>query len=181
MQTEDSPQARVFFALWPAPSVQSQLHALAMQYQQRCEARVMRVDTLHMTLLFLGSVQRAWLPRLAQAASQVSVPRFEMVLDNLSFWPHQRIAYATSQAELPMLNTLVSKLRQEVAVAGFTVENRGFTPHVTLLRHVQNGYMPESQVVTPILWPAESFVLVESVMTEQGASYPRLCDPFQLK
>lgn len=181
MSIESSAEARVFFALWPAPSVQRRLHALAMQYQQRCEARVMRVDTLHMTLLFLGRVQRAWLPRLAEVASQVAVPRFDMVLDSLSFWPHQRIAYATSQAELPMLNTLVTKLRQEVAAAGFAVENRGFTPHVTLLRHVENDHMQESQVVTPILWPAESFVLVESVMTEQGASYPLLCDPFQLK
>jgi len=153
---------------------------MAMQYQQLCEApRVMRADTLHMTLLFLGGLQRALLPHLVQAAARVSSPRLKIALDTLSFWPHQHIAYATSQAELPELNELVTQLRQEVSMAGFAVESRGFTPHVTLLRHVER--MPASQPFTPIVWHAESFVLVESVTTHQGAHYQPLCDPFQLK
>ena len=54
MQLKDSGVARVFFALWPEALVRQALHTLATEYQLRCEARAMRAETLHMTLLFLG-------------------------------------------------------------------------------------------------------------------------------
>lgn len=44
--------ARVFFALWPEVSIQGALHNIAKEYQARSAARVMRADTLHMTLCF---------------------------------------------------------------------------------------------------------------------------------
>lgn len=169
MHTKDSSVARVFFALWPEASVRRGLHTLATEYQPRCEARAMRADGLHMTLLFLGEVERAHLPQLMQAAGQVSVPPFEFVLERLSFWPHNRIGYAAPLAEVPALDQLITALQQGLAAAGFPIENREFKPHVTLLRHV--GHVLESQAITPIMWRVDSFVLVESVMTDRGVRY----------
>lgn len=172
MQTKDSSVAHVFFALWPEPSVRRALHTLATEYQPRCEARVMRADGLHMTLLFLGEVARAHLPQLMQAAGQVSVLPFEFVLERLSFWPHNRIGYAVPLAEVPALDQLITALQQGLAAAGFPIENREFKPHVTLLRHVRHTLEP--QAITPISWQVDSFVLVESVMTDRGVHYQTL-------
>ena len=172
MQLKDSGVARVFFALWPEALVRLALHTLATEYQLRCEARAMRAETLHMTLLFLGEVERARLPQLMQAADSVSVPPFGFVLERLSFWPHNRIANATSLAEVLALNQLVTALKQKLVAADFLFENHEFNPHVTLLRHV--GHVLESQTITPIMWWLDSFVLVESIMTDQGVRYQAL-------
>jgi 2'-5' RNA ligase len=167
--TKDSGVARVFFALWPEVSVRRALHRLATEYQAPCQARVMTADSLHMTLLFLGEVERSRLPQLIQTANKISAPAFEVVLERLSFWLHNRIAYATLRTEAPSLTQLVTTLQQEILAAGFVFESHEFNPHVTLLRRV--GHVLESQAITPISWWVDSFVLVESVRTEQGSRY----------
>lgn len=169
MQIKDSSEARVFFALWPKALIQRALHTLATEYQLRCEARAMRADTLHMTLLFLGEMERARLPQLMQAAGKVSVPSFGFALERLSFWPHNRIGYAAPPVEVPALNQLVMVLQQELLAADFQFNHREFNPHVTLLRNV--GHILESQTITPMMWWVDAFVLVESVMTDRGVRY----------
>lgn len=169
MQIKDSSEARVFFALWPKALIQRALHTLATEYQLRCEARAMRADTLHMTLLFLGEMERARLPQLMQAAGKVSVPSFGFALERLSFWPHNRIGYAAPPVEVPALNQLVMVLQQELLAADFQFNHREFNPHVTLLRNV--GHVLESQTITPMMWWVDAFVLVESVMTDRWVRY----------
>lgn len=169
MQIKRSDEARVFFALWPEASVRQALHRLAMEYQSPCEARVMSADTLHMTLLFLGEVARNCLPQLMQTADKVSIPAFGFRLESISFWQHNRIAYAAPLEKTPALDQLVAMLQQALTAVGFQFDHHEFKPHVTLLRNVR--YAPESQSITPIKWWADSFVLVESVTTELGASY----------
>ncbi|HYN55122.1 MAG TPA: RNA 2',3'-cyclic phosphodiesterase [Methylotenera sp.] len=168
-ELKNSGVVRVFFALWPEVLVRQALHTVAVEYQSLCKARAMGADTLHMTLLFLGEVERARLPQLIQTADKVSVPPFGIILERLSFWLHNRVAYATPQVEVPTLDQLVTSLRQELLEVGFPFENYEFNPHVTLLRRV--GHVLESQAITPIMWWVDSFVLVESVMTNQGVRY----------
>lgn len=166
---ENSSVARVFFALWPEELARQALHTIAMKYQLRCEARTMAADTLHMTLLFLGEIERVCLPQLMQTADNVSAPAFGFILERISFWQHNRIAYAAPLEKIPALAQLVTALEQELIAAGFWFDNHEFNPHVTLLRRV--GHALESQAITPIKWWVDSFVLVESVMTELGVSY----------
>lgn len=129
----------------------------------------MAADSLHMTLLFLGEIKRTRLLQLMQTADKVSVPPFGFVLDRLSFWQHNKIAYAALQLEAPALHQLASVLKQEILAAGFLFNSNQFTPHVTLLRNVK--HVLERQTITPVTWWVDSFVLVESVMTEQRAIY----------
>lgn len=161
--------ARVFFALWPEASVQQALHTLAVAYRPRCKARAMRADTLHMTLQFMGEVERARLPQLMLAAGKVSAAPLGFDLERILFWKHNRIAYAAPPDDVPALSQLVTTLKQELAAAGFLLKSEAFVPHVTLLRNVE--YVLEPQAITPIAWRADSFVLVESSITDKGSHY----------
>ena len=169
MQINNENKARVFFALWPEAAVRQALHALAKEFQTQCRARAMRADTLHMTLLFLGSVERKRLPQLMQAAARVSAAPFAFALERMSFWQHNRIAYAAPVEPVPALVQLAITLQQELVSTGFEFDKRDFNPHVTLLRNV--GQVLETQTVKPIIWQADTFVLVESVMTDRGIRY----------
>ncbi len=168
-EENNSSKARVFFALWPEAPVRRALHTLATEYESRCEARAIDADALHITLLFMGGVERARLPQLMQAAGNITVPPFGFKLEKLSFWPQNRIACATLPADVPALSQLVAALKQQLTAAGFLFENNEFIPHVTLLRNVDN--ILEPQAIQPIDWWVDSFVLAESTVTDQGSRY----------
>ncbi len=162
---------RVFFALWPAPAIQRQLHAVAKEYQAKCDARMMRAETLHLTLQFIGNIRRAQLPKLVAAANKATgTMPFRLELDALAFWKHNRIGYAALAASEPALEKLAATLQHALANAGFTAGNgAGFSPHVTLLRNVEHILTPQN--FTPVSWQVNAFVLVESAMTDQKAEY----------
>ncbi|MFZ3087595.1 MAG: RNA 2',3'-cyclic phosphodiesterase [Methylotenera sp.] len=169
IQIKDSNVTRVFFALWPEVSVRRLLYALAEEYQPRCSARIMQIDTLHMTLQFIGNIEHARLPQLIKAADRVQTPPFGLVLEKLSFWEHNRIAYATLNTKVPALDRLVTALRQELTTEDVLFDNSEFNPHVTLLRRVE--HIIEPQDIAPIRLWVDAFVLVESVTTSQGTHY----------
>ena len=169
IQIKDSNVIRVFFALWPEASVRRLLYALAGECQQKCGARIMHIDTLHMTLQFIGNIERARLPQLIKAADRVQMPPFGLVLEKLSFWEHNRIAYATLNTKVPALDRLVTALRQELTAEGISFDNSEFNPHITLLRRVEHIMEPRN--ITPIRWWADAFVLVESISTSGGTHY----------
>jgi 2'-5' RNA ligase len=161
---------RVFFALWPQAAIQRQLHTVAKKYQAKCDARLMRAETLHMTLQFIGNINRSQLPELISAADKVSaVPAFRLELNTLSFWKHNRIGYATLSASEPALETLAATLQHELTKVGFIADSTKFSPHVTLLRNVEHMLAP--QTFMPVTWQVNSFVLVESLTANQKTQY----------
>ena len=158
---------RVFFALWPEEPVRQALHALALAYQAPCGGRAMDAENLHLTLLFLGNLNRTCLPQLMACAGKVAVPAFEFALERVALWRH--IACMLPEIEVPALHRLHGALQDALEAAGIACESREFSPHVTLLRHVEQALVP--QRIKPVRWRANAFVLVESVTTDQGVRY----------
>jgi len=172
MKIKKSSTVCVFFALWPEATVRKALQMLTTEYKSQCTGRAINADDLHMTLQFMGEVERTRLPQLIQTTGKVSMPPFGFILNRLSFWPQNRIAYATLLTFVPALDQLVTALKRELSAAGFQLKKGEFIPHVTLLRQIEN--ILESQAITPIEWWADSFVLVESTVTDQGSRYQLL-------
>ena len=160
---------RVFFALWPNRLIQQQLHTIAKQLQPQCKGRVMRAETLHMTLQFIGNIPRSLLPRIISAADQIAAQPFAMQLAKTAYWKHNRIAYATLASNAPLLNDLVSSLKTALSEQGITYADQKFSPHVTLLRNAE--HKPQIEDFPPIEWQVDCFVLVESALSDQGAHY----------
>lgn len=168
--SKNADSVRVFFALWPAPAIQRKLHTIAKQYQVKCDARVMRTETMHMTLQFIGNIKRTRLPELIKAADKVSCPLpFALELDTLSFWKHNRIGYATCSTQIPALDKLVEALQQALTEANVIFDSSKFSPHVTLFRNVE--HILPAQSFKPVTWQVNSFVLVESVTTQHKTEY----------
>lgn len=165
----NSDEMRVFFALWPSSRIQQQLHTLAKQLRSQCQGRVMRAETLHMTLQFIGNIRRPELPKLLAAASKVSAQPFSIQLAKTAYWKHNHIAYATLNSHAPELDALVLALTTQLAAEGVIYTDSKFSPHVTLLRNVEHT-LP-TQDFAAIEWLVDSFVLVESKLTDQGAHY----------
>ncbi len=163
-------QARVFFALWPRQRERAALTAWQTDLHKLCGGRVMRADTLHATLVFLGEVAGHRLEALQLAAQEVAVDPFELCFDTARYWGHNHILFAAPSNVPPQLALLVSDLEQRLTKHRFRFEHRPYKPHVTLLRNVKwtDDDLPGMPAVH---WQNSSFVLVQSLRDEQGASY----------
>jgi RNA 2',3'-cyclic 3'-phosphodiesterase len=161
---------RLFFAVWPSDGERIALAAWQPPLRDLCGGRVMRTDTLHTTLVFLGEVAEHRLEALRLAAQEVSGRNFELNLTTAHYWGHNHIVYAAPQTTPPQLAELATELERSLREHHFRFEDRPYKPHVTLLRNAQwsDADLPPMPVVR---WQIGDFVLVQSLSDEQGARY----------
>lgn len=163
-------QVRVFFALWPGQPERTALASWQTELLPLCGGRVMRPETLHATLVFLGGVALHRLEALQLAAQEVAFEPFELRFETARYWGHNHIAFAAPGNVPPQLARLVDDLEQRLIRHRFRFERRPYKPHVTLLRHAQwsDAELPPMPAVC---WQISDFVLVQSLGDEQGARY----------
>lgn len=170
--------ARLFFAVWPEASCRHRLAATARNLTSVCGGRQMFTGNLHMTLLFIGAIDRSLIPALEAAASGLRVPSFEIALDRLDCFGHHRIACAAPGRVPEALSMLASQLREAVAATGIGFDRKPFVPHVTLLRNIDRSFA--ARTMPALAWHIGSFALVESIATERGVRY-RTLETWQLR
>jgi RNA 2',3'-cyclic 3'-phosphodiesterase len=159
----------VFFALWPDEDAAGRLAALARKMAHQSGGRAMRRETLHLTLAFIGSVDEQQLAHLRRVAGQISAPAFGLELDRVAWWRHNWIFWAGTAATPPALEALARDLSQGLRDAGFRLDKRPFAVHVTLVRNARAAGDAAEPVA--VAWPVREFLLVESVLQPQGATY----------
>lgn len=167
-----SPKARVFFALWPDAAARERLNRIAGEIRALRGGRRVRRETLHLTLVFLGDVVREALTELRECAAGVSGNGFAVSFDRLGCWRHNRIAYLTASRPPAELMDLVASLEAALHFAGFRFDRRSYQPHITLVREAD--CTKDTPAVEPIVWAARGFVLLESSLRPEGASYAEL-------
>jgi 2'-5' RNA ligase len=164
-----APGTRVFFALWPHPAVRDALAAAAVKAQAECAGRATPAAKLHVTLFFVGEIERARLGALEACAAAVRAERFTLDMDVLGYWRHNRIVWAGARQTPPALESLVSQLTANLALEGIAGEDRRYVPHVTLLRGARCA--PKNTSLDTPQWEVPAFTLVESVRAGGGVRY----------
>ena len=179
-QMGKGPTIRLFFALWPSAAGCAALSAWHSPLRKLCGGRVMRTDTLHSTLVFLGEVEESRLEAARLAAQGLNCRGFELKLTGAHYWGHNHIVYAAPEATPPQLVELVQELEAKLRMHHFHLEDRSYKPHVTLLRNAQwsDEQLPAMPAVS---WKFNDFVLVRSRRDEQGAPYYEVLARFPLQ
>ncbi len=158
---------RLFFALWPSRSVRDQIDALNQRIVLP-DARHLKPENLHITLLYLGTIEAAVQQAIVAEVDNIVVPSFDFMLNGIAHWCEPRILCLTvSQQPKPMLD-LVQALIEIVKPYPIFLHDRPYCAHVTMVRKAKQPYALE---VPPIHWEASEFVLVESCSTPDGIRY----------
>ena len=160
---------RLFFALWPDGRVREALAGLARQHHSRTGGRPVAPENLHLTLVFLGSVDRRARERLEQGAREVVGETFVLPLEHLGHWPRPRVLWSAPGESPAALLGLVRALRALSAHCGVEPETRPFSAHLTLARKVSRA--PRTGPHPVIRWPVAGFCLVRSHTLPGGARY----------
>ena len=132
----------------------------------------------HITLRFIGDIDRATAGEVADSLTRISRPGFEISLDGLGAFggrkPHALIAGVRGSARLAELQAEHERLMQRL---GLEPERRKYKPHVTVAR-LRGSSEPDvatylairGRFVTPP-FPVGRFVLMSSRDTRGGGPY----------
>lgn len=106
-------------------------------------ARWLPDENIHLTLAFIGEADRHGLAEIASALAGISAPKFEIRLKGCGFFGDRKPRALWVGVDVnDRLAHLQSKVEVALKRAGFALEKRKFTPHVTLA--YLNGVAPEA-------------------------------------
>lgn len=172
---------RAFFGL-PVPEAQrKQLGPyLAACAATAPEFRWTPSANLHLTVRFIGSVERALVDDVTDRLDELGLRAFELALGRLGTFKRGRLArvvWLQVGAGADQARELAVRIEAECVRAGLEPETRPFQPHLTLARaRPREGAnlpaLPDPPVLPP--WPADELVLYSSRLPRAGAVYEPL-------
>lgn len=170
---------RLFTALELPPEVrdevsrfQADLHALPFRRWQS-------VETLHVTLHFLGEVDPPMLDPLEATLRDGcrNFGAFRLHLDRLGAFPNMKrpqTLWLGIGGERERLSALEATLRPRVIAEGIPLELRRYSPHITLARNPREAFALPERAPMPLEWTVSELVLFQSSLQPRGAIHTPL-------
>jgi RNA 2',3'-cyclic 3'-phosphodiesterase len=157
---------RLFFALWPPAATAQALADWAREVCSTSGGRVTATDNIHLTLAFLGDADP---DKAIAAARRVRASRHHLPIDSAKYVRRNEMVWVGPATTPPALQDLVAQLHASLRAQSFTLEDRPFAAHVTLIRKARQ---PQSIPPLPrVEWPAKEFILVRSRTSSKGSTY----------
>ena len=165
---------RLFVAIRPPELVREQLLDLM---EGMPDMRWQSDEQLHLTLRFIGEVERPIAEDLATALQHVRFHRLSLSLDGVGkFEKHRNGALWAGVTPKDQLKALNAKVERACQSAGLAPERRAYHPHITLARWKGRAdrlgaWLERHSGLTSEAWEAEEFSLYESHLAREGAHY----------
>jgi RNA 2',3'-cyclic 3'-phosphodiesterase len=151
---------RLFFALWPDADMRRQLAEVAAKLTLPSLSPLVPSANYHLTVAFLGEVERARVAHLLKIGAAQRVPCFTVSLDATEFWARPKIVVTATQ-NIPLgLHSLWAGLHEATRLHHFadSGERPPLRAHITLARKVAQA--PVLQAMSPLKWSVSSFSLI---------------------
>ena len=163
---------RLFFSLIPEQGVRNQLTEVIRSFPIAKGAQPISSDRLHVTLLFLGNVDRNTFKWLEKKVVQIPIQSFTMQLDLYGYFKRSKVIWIGCSSCPSELNRLVNYLKSIVVQSEINFNHSFYEPHATLFKKVMLADFPSAPVL--ISWKVDTFYLVESVPHENTTRYNKV-------
>jgi 2'-5' RNA ligase len=175
---------RLFVGLRPPSPIRTRLLALMGGIPS---ARWQRDDQLHITLRFIGEVDRHAAEHIALALGQVRFPPLDIALSGVGQFDSRGRPNAVWAGVTPhdALAALHRKIDQAIVRTGQLPEQRAYLPHITLARMnaasgAADAFLKAQAALASPPFMLDQFMLFESSLGGEGASY-EIADRYPLR
>lgn len=141
-------------------------------------ARWQTDDQLHLTLRFIGEVDRHRAQDIAAALGGVHQAGFDLALDGMGQFDRKGRIESLWAGVTPQepVKALHNKIDQALARVGLEPETRAYLPHITIARFGRSagpigGLLTRSGGVSSAPCPITEFCLYESQLSHEGSVY----------
>src|SRR5688500_17876880 len=139
------------------------------------ELRWVQDENLHLTLRFIGEVERPLADDIALALSRIRSGRFELRLSGVGIFEGRNggALWAGVQPKQPVA-ALAAKVERACVAAGLEPGRRAFHPHVTLARwsrreaNAAQAILERNRALTSEAFAVDRFILFESRLSRHG-------------
>lgn len=133
------------------------------------DARLTHIDKWHITLGFLGAVAGDHVDAIIKVLDGIDPPApFQLSLSGGGRFT--AAVWAGIEGDLDALAALRTTVRDALAAGGFPIEDRPFTPHLTVAYHGDRGVRRVLDGYSGKSWPVDEFALFRS----QDGAYEKL-------
>ena len=141
-----------------------------------------REEQLHVTLRFVGEVERPVADDIAAALSSIRASEVELGLRGVGFFDQGRqgVLFARAGPREP-LEALHKKVDRALTTVGLQPERRAFLPHITLARAPApaadpTGWLEAHAALSAPPEPVGEFILYESHLGRDGPHYEAVAE-----
>jgi 2'-5' RNA ligase len=134
-------------------------------------------DNLHLTIRFVGNVERGLVESVAGALAHRSFAAFDVELGDVGSFGRgraARVVWLGLRKGAEVAAALASQVEEECVRVGLAAESRPYTAHLTLARARPRGgaSLPELPALPRVRpWRADQLVLYSSRLTRTGTVY----------
>ena len=168
---------RLFVGIFPSQSTQARLNREAEKWCKnlQTEVRVLKPESLHLTIKFIGNVELTRLDNFTTAFLKATgnLSPTSLQLKQLKLFPSHRKPRVVAAEINPSLElqSIFQFFNEGFSSLGIIVDRRKFHPHITVAR--TRHWQKETISPTPIqiVEPIESIDLIHSQLTPEGAKY----------
>lgn len=163
---------RLFIGLWLNNAATEELAGWAKDAQSVCGGRIMPVSNMHLTLAFLGAVNKSRVQELIRMVTDWKFAAPTFALQEFGYFANARVVWAgpTDEGDKLCLNQIYSKLWQHLNVLGWYATEETFRPHVSLLRNAKTADLSGLKK-QPVICTATSLNLVASQPSNKASNY----------
>lgn len=166
---------RLFIGIEPPPAIKTQLLDLMGGVSG---ARWQTAAQLHLTLRFVGEVDRHQANDIAEALSDLRHPAFELSLAGVGTFEYKGQVHTLWAGVTPFesVHVLHKKVDQAVVRTGLLPETRAFQPHITLARlsgrvGTLSHFLDANEGLASEPFVVDTVCLYESALTSEGSVY----------
>lgn|SRR5487761_64915 len=180
-ELEEAPPSltvRAFFGLSvPTPQRRELATFLAACAQAAPDFRWTPIENLHLTVRFVGRVERVLVDGVAEALAARPLLAFETELGDVGSFGHgrsARVVWLGFRKGTEGASALAAQVEEECVRAGLPAESRPYQAHLTLGRARARGgaRLPELPVIPRVEpWRADRLILYSSQLARTGAVY----------
>ncbi|HEX6784258.1 MAG TPA: RNA 2',3'-cyclic phosphodiesterase [Sphingomicrobium sp.] len=138
-------------------------------------------DQLHITLRFVGEVERPIANDLADALTRIRADPLELRIAGVGRFEQRSSGALWAGVEpKPPLAALAAKIERACVGAGLEPERRAFHPHITLARWKGRrtreiaDFLSRASGLSSPPFPVDQFMLFESHLSRHGAHYDEI-------
>jgi 2'-5' RNA ligase len=165
---------RLFIALSPPKIVRESLQAIMGGVE---EARWQEDAQLHLTLRYIGEVERPMAEDIAHALSRIRAEPVRLALDGIGTFDRKGVVHTIWAGVAPRsaAEILNRKINQALAHLPLEPEDHGYLPHITIARGKPGFGLAEwcaAHVgLSSDAFTLDGFGLYESHLTDKGSHY----------
>ena len=178
---------RLFTAIELEEAVRLQVAALATELQRRVQTSAPRArltwvaaDRLHLTLRFIGEVERDLAERIIHVLREpLGEPEFDLTLDALGAFPRKgppRVLWVGVADGRDIVIRAEAAISARLSTLGIRAEDRPYSPHLTLARvrdpaGLRASALFEGMTVRTGRTRVETITLFQSHLSPKGPTY----------